>query len=254
MKLLILTKKSLFTACMFVLGAVTVLAVFSGEKARPTVAAERKKVPIYCVETEEKKVAITFDAAWGDGDTDKLIDILSQYNAKATLFAVGQWAEKYPDSLKKFSDAGHEIANHSYAHTLYNKLSQAEIEEDIKKGNTAIYNVTGKTPTLLRSPSGAYTDISETACENQKMRTVQWSVDSLDWQGISVDDMIKRVVPACENGSIILFHNDVKNTPDALREILKQLSDKGFSFVTVSELIYDDNYVIDSTGKQIKAN
>ena len=82
------------------------------------------------------------------------------------------------------------------------------------------------------------------------MQTVQWSVDSLDWQGLSVEEMVKRVTAATENGSIILFHNDVKNTPDALREILRILSGEGYSFVTVEELIYWENYRIDSAGRQ----
>ena len=85
------------------------------------------------------------------------------------------------------------------------------------------------------------------------MRTVQWSVDSLDWQGLSSEDIVRRVLNASENGSILLFHNDVKNTPAALKEILSELSEKGFSFVSVSELLYSDNYIIDATGRQIKA-
>ena len=79
---------------------------------------------------------------------------------------------------------------------------------------------------------------------------VQWSVDSLDWQGLEVAEMVKRVTGAAENGSIILFHNDVKNTPEALRQILAVLSEKGYSFVTVEELIYTEHYRIDATGKQ----
>jgi len=110
----------------------------------------------------------------------------------------------------------------------------------------------GKKPMLLRSPSGDYTNVSEIAAKKSGMTTVQWSVDSLDWRGLSSEEIKTRVLSAAENGSIILFHNDVKNTPEALDAILSSLSEKGYSFVGVSELIFPEPYKIDGAGKQIK--
>ena len=251
MRYFIVTKRTIFVLILSFLSAVIVFAAFKGEKTVKVNASPNRSIPIYCVQTEEKKLAVTFDAAWGAEDTRQLIEILEKYNAKATIFVVGTWAEKYPDSVKAFFDAGHEIANHSYNHTLYGKLSQQQIKEDIEKCNSAIENITGQKPVLLRAPSGDYTNDSEAAAKELGMRTVQWSVDSLDWQGLSSQEIVKRVLNASENGSILLFHNDVKNTPAALDEILKELSERGYSFVTVSELIYKDNYRIDATGKQI---
>lgn len=242
--------RSIFLFSVLIIAAVVILAAFS-EGAETASAGDERIIPIYCVDTEEKKVAITFDAAWGADDTSEIINILGEYNAKATFFVVGDWARKYPDSLKAFSAAGHELANHSNDHTLYSKLGLEQIKEDILLCNEAIEFASGKTPTLLRAPSGDYTNTSEKAAKEMNMTTVQWSVDSLDWQGLEVSEIVSRVVGAADCGAIILFHNDVKNTPPALREVLRQLSEKGYSFVTVSELIYHDSYRIDATGKQI---
>lgn len=252
MRYFTITKRGIFIAGIMLLATVMVIAVFSNRSVKTNAVQSDKIVPIYCVSTEEKKIAITFDAAWGADDTNELIGILGEYNAKATFFVVGDWARKYPDSIKAFYAAGHEIGNHSDKHTAYSKLSADEIKADIALCNEAVKNATGVAPVLIRAPSGDYTDTSETACAQSNMRTVQWSVDSLDWQGLEKDEIVKRVVSAADCGSIILFHNDVKNTPAALKEILSQLSQKGYSFVTVSELIYQENYSIDSTGKQIK--
>jgi len=249
----IVTKRTIFTFALMIFTAVIVVAAFKGERTVRVNADGQRSIPVYCVQTDEKKLAVTFDAAWGAEDTQQLIEILKEFNAKATFFVVGTWAEKYPDSVKAFYDAGHEIANHSYDHTLYGKLPKQHIKEDIEKCNSAIQSITGEKPRLLRAPSGEYTEDSEAAAAELGMRTVQWSVDSLDWQGLSSEDIVRRVLSASENGSILLFHNDVKNTPAALKEILSQLSEKGFSFVSVSELLYSDNYIIDATGRQIKA-
>ncbi len=253
MNYLLLTKRTLFTALTLVMSAVLVIAGISKRyEAAQTAKTQERKLPVYCVETAEKKIAVTFDAAWGAEDTDTLLAILSEYQAKATVFVVGDWVRKYPDSVKAFYDAGHTIGNHSDSHKAYSKLSLAEIEADIEACNAEIEKITGQKPKLLRAPSGDYNNDTITAAEALSMQTVQWSVDSLDWQGLSVEEMVSRVTGAVENGSVLLFHNDVKNTPEALRQILQTLSEKGYQFVTVEELLYWDNYRIDAAGRQHK--
>lgn len=256
MRYAIITKKTLAAMFVMVLSAVLVAVGVSqrvGVSESAATSPERL-IPIYCVQTEEKKLALTFDAAWGAEDTDQLIEILQAYNAKATVFTVGEWARKYPDSVKAFHEAGHEIGNHSDSHKAYSKLNEAEITADVNACNDAVENAIGVRPVLLRAPSGDYSNDTIHAADHLSMKTIQWSVDSLDWQGLEVDEIVTRVTGAAENGSIILFHNDVKNTPKALEKILAALTQKGYSFVTVSELIYADNYKIDSTGKQISLN
>lgn len=253
MRYVLLTKRTIFVALTLIVSAFLVISGISNRyEAIGAAKTQERKIPVYCVDTSEKKIAVTFDAAWGAEDTDELLSILKEYNAKATVFVVGDWARKYPDAVRAFYDAGHTIGNHSDSHKAYSKLSLAEIQADIQACNAEIEKITGEKPRLLRAPSGDYSNDTLTAAEGFSMQTVQWSADSLDWQGLSVEEMVARVTGAAENGSILLFHNDVKNTPEALRQILKILSDKGYQFVTTEELLYWDNYRVDSAGKQHK--
>ncbi len=232
------------------LAVVMMLGLVAGKYV--STASASRKLPIYSVQTNEKKVAITFDAAWTNQDTEQLIQILKKHNAKATFFIVGDWAEKYPESVKAFYNAGHTIANHSDTHKAFSKCSREEIQEEIVNCNKKLEAITGNKVTLLRAPSGDYTHESLEVAKTLGMETIQWNIDSLDYRGLSVDEIVERVVSPVENGSIILFHNGVDNTAEALDVILTKLSADGYSFVSVDDLIHKDNYYLDHTGKQHK--
>lgn len=253
MKYIIITKRGLTVLCFVTVIAVSLFVSAREKRAVAASAAGTETLPIYCVDTAEKKVAVTFDAAWGADDIPELLQILKNHNAKATFFIVGEWAKRYPEQVKSIFEAGHEIGGHSYSHSMYSKLSKEEISEDTEKCSREISAITGKTPTLMRFPSGDYNELAVKSVREMNLQPIQWSVDSLDWQGLSKDEIIKRVVTKTENGSIILFHNDVKNTDAALDEILTKLESKGYSFVGVSELIYESPYRIDAQGKQFKS-
>lgn len=212
-----------------------------------------KRIPIYSVETNEKKIAITFDAAWTNQDTAEIIEILKKHNSKATFFIVGEWADKFPESVKAFHDAGHTIANHSDTHKAFSKCSRDEIKEEMENCNKKLEAITGKKINLVRAPSGDYTNQSIEIANSLGMYTIQWDCDSLDYTKIPVDEIVDRVVTGTKNGSIILFHNGVENTASALDKALTELSKQGYTFVSVDDLIYKDNYTIDHTGRQIKS-
>ena len=248
MKFLIITKKHLML-CLSLLLTVTAVAVGSAS----IFAGEERHLPIYCVETDKKQIAISFDAAWGNDDTETLINILKEYDVPATFFVVGAWVDKYPESVKQLNDAGHRIENHSNTHPYMSQLSSAQMCDEIKSCNEKIAAITGRTPTLLRPPYGDYDNSVVDTVKSLNMYTIQWSVDSLDWKDNATPDSIcQRVTSKVKNGSIVLFHNDAKHTPEALPNILKCLKDKGYEFVFISDLIYKDNYTIDHTGRQIK--
>lgn len=215
-----------------------------------TTGAEQRKLPIYSVQTQDKNIAITFDAAWGNSDTDELIKILNKHNAKATFFFTGQWVSKYPDDVRKFYAEGHEMGNHSDSHFHIKDKTAEELRADVLACNEKIKNTVGKAPAVYRGPYGEYNNELLSEVEKLKMYAVQWTIDSRDWQKRSVQDMISSVTQNAKNGSIILFHNDVENTPAALDKILEILTKEGYSFVTVSDLIYKDNYFLDSSGIQ----
>lgn len=253
MKIFLLSKKGLVVYSILFIMAVCMLVLGGEESTFVTTAPKEKMLPIYSVDRGEEKIcALTFDAAWDDSDTDRLIAILDKYNAKATFFLVGTWAEKYPQSVKKFDEAGHEIANHSDTHPHINNLSEQKISEEIKLCDDKIENLTGKRPTLFRGPYGEYNNTVIETAQKEGHKVVQWDVDSLDWKELSSDEIAKRVLSRIRPGSIMLFHNGVKNTPEALEVILNQLKKDGYKVVCASDIIYKDSYTIDHTGKQIK--
>lgn len=219
------------------------------------VSATDRKLPIYSVQKEEKVISLSFDAAWGNEDTQTLIDILGKYNVKATFFVVGEWVDKYPESVKALHDAGHEIMNHSDDHAHFSQLTADQIAENINACNDKIQAVTGERPTLFRCPYGEYDDHVVSAVTGLGMYTIQWDVDSLDWKDPPAGDIVSRVTQKVQPGSIVLFHNAAKNTPEALPALIESLQADGYLLVPISELICSGtegtDYTIDHTGRQI---
>ena len=213
-------------------------------------AASKRQLPIYCVEKDSKVISLSFDAAWGNEDTDQLIDILGKYGISATFFVVGEWVEKYPESVRALYDAGHEIMNHSDVHAHYPKLSADEISADLARCNDKIEAITGVRPTLFRPPYGDYNDKVISTVLASGMQAVQWDVDSLDWKGLSSEKITARVLERAEPGSIVLFHNAAEHTPEALPGIIEGLIRQGFGFVPISKLVLTEGYEIDHTGRQ----
>lgn len=248
MKIMVISKKT-STVLAVCLCAVLLVGVITAPAAISAATTERL-LPIYCVQTEEKIASLSFDAAWGNEDTQQLIDILEQYNVKATFFVVGDWVRKYPESVKALHDAGHEVMNHSNTHEHMPDLTAEEIKADVEACNQEIEAITGVCPTLFRPPYGDYDNHSIQAILEEGMYPIQWDVDSLDWKDLSASEICTRVTEKVQNGSIVLFHNAALNTPSALPEIIEKLQNDGYSLVPVSELIYTGQYSIDHTGRQ----
>ena len=187
---------------------------------------------------------------WGNEDTQQLIDILGQYNVKATFFVVGEWADKYPESVKALAEAGHEVMNHSNTHAHYPQLSVDEVVADLNACNDKIEAITGVRPTLVRLPYGDYDDNSISAVRSIGMEPIQWDVDSLDWKDLPAEEITQRVTSRVQPGSIVLFHNAALHTPEALPAILSTLLQEGYTFVPISQIILTQPYTIDHTGRQ----
>lgn len=209
-----------------------------------------REIPVYSVERGDNKIALTFDCAWNDDDVDDILKTLDDYNCKATFFVTGDWAEKYGDSLEKIHKKGHEIGNHSYNHADYTKLSSEDMTADMEKCDGIIESVTGERPYLFRAPSGSYNNAVVKTCEQSGRTCIQWSVDGIDYGGAAADDIYSRSVLKTAAGDIILLHNGTDNTANVLPRILETLCEK-FELVTISELIYKDNFIIDGAGRQI---
>lgn len=212
-----------------------------------------RDLPIYCVDTAEKKVALSFDAAWGNEDTQQILDILAKHDIHVTFFMTGGWVESYPEDVKKIAAAGHDLGNHSENHKNMSQLSKEECKQEIMKVHEKVKELTGIEMNLFRPPYGDYDNKVVQSVMKCGYYPVQWSVDSLDWKNYGVDSIITTVTEHknLAPGAIILCHNGAKYTAQALDTMITNLKDQGYEIVPISELIYKENYHMDAAGKQI---
>ena len=213
-----------------------------------------KSLPIYSVARDDKKIAISFDCAWGTEYTDTLLRHLEQNDIKCTFFAVQFWIEKNPEYAKKIVDAGHELGTHSRTHSYMSKLNETEIKDELLTSLNAIEKVTGQKTNLFRAPYGDYDNLLIDTATGMGLYTIQWDVDSLDWKNLSATEIALRVINGVKSGSIILCHNNGLHTAEALPMIFSTLKNRGYEFVPIGELIYKKDYTIDPTGKQTHLN
>jgi polysaccharide deacetylase family sporulation protein PdaB len=216
-----------------------------------TVFAPTKELPIYSVETPDKKIAISFDAAWGDEYTSHILDTLDKYKVKSTFFLVDFWVEKYPEHVKEIAKRGHDVENHSTTHPNMSQLSTEKMAEELNTVGKKIEDLTGKKPTLFRPPFGDYNDLVIQTARDNGYYTIQWDVDSLDWKEFGVQPVVDRVTRNVRNGSIVLFHNNAKYIKEYLPLVIERLQEDGYEIVPISELIYKENFIMDNTGRQI---
>lgn len=238
--------------CLALLTAILSTCFFCIQKAQTVGAGthSNRSLPIYSVEMEEKKVAISFDCAWGVDYTQKLLDIMAQNDIRCTFFAVQFWVEKYPAYVKKIVEAGHEMGTHSRTHPYMSTLTKAQIQDELTTSSQAIEKLTNKKVTLFRPPYGDYNNTLIDTCKEMGLYPIQWDVDSLDWKNLSATEIAMRIINGTKNGSIILCHNNGLHTAEALPLIFSTLKNRGFTFVPISELIYKENYYIDHNGRQ----
>ncbi len=236
---------------VFALFLMTTLFAKMPEETAET-ASTRKQLPIYSVNTNEPNVALTINCAWNADDIDLILQTLEKHQIKVTFFMVGDWIEKNEDAAKKIYNSGHELANHSYNHPHVNNLSYDQNVEQIKKCSELIQKITGNPSTLYRGPYGEYNDTVLQAAKDNNHITIQWSIDSLDYNSLTGEQMWERIEPKLENGSIILMHNGTENTATSLDVLITKIKEKGYNIVKVSDLIYKENYTIDNAGVQHK--
>ena len=209
-----------------------------------------KLVPIYSVETNEKKVALTFDAAWGSDKTQKIVETLKENDAGGTFFLVGFWIEKNEDKVKMIDEAGLDIGTHSSSHPKMSTLSESAMNQELKSSMERITKITGKQVKFFRPPFGDYNDTLINVATGLNLKTIQWDVDTLDWKGISASEILSRVKSSVKNGSIILCHNNSDHILEALPLMIEYLKSEGYKMVNISELVYENDYIIDNNGLQ----
>ncbi len=230
---------AIFSVCVF---SITILVGYTNSQ---------RLIPIYRVKTEEKQIALTFDCAWGADKTLEILAVLEKYDIDATFFMVSFWAEKYPDMVTEIVDGGCEVGNHSSTHPHFAAMSLEEATTEITSSTEIIESIAGVQINVFRAPFGEYTNDMINVCDSLGQKVIQWDVDTLDWKGISASEISSRIITKVSSGSIILMHNNSDNVVAAIEEAIPKLISEGYEFVTVSELIYQEDYKINSNGEQI---
>ena len=253
-KLILFTKVGAVVLTSFALLASSILLYPKHQEVISNSILHPKELPIYCVEKDKPEISLSFDAAWGNEDTRKILDVLKKHNVKVTFFMTGGWVEKYPDDVKAIAAAGHDLGNHSENHKQMSKLSPAQCKDELMRPHEKVKKLTGRDMILFRPPYGDYNDTLIQACHENNYYPIQWDVDSLDWKDYDAATIIRRVTEHKHlgNGSIILCHNGAKHTAEALDELIRTLKGKGYKLVPISSLIMKDHYTINAEGRQIK--
>ena len=252
---LVIKKKTIAFVLAGLLAAAGLIFSLSGANAAAVYfGTSLRKIPIYRVDTQEKKIALTFDAAWGADKTEGIMEILKEYGADATFFLVGFWMESYPEMTQKIAENGFEIGTHSNTHPHMSRLDTETIVTELTVSCAKINSLTDQQVTLFRAPFGEYNDKVMTAAEGLGLQTIQWDVDSLDWKNLTASEITLRIAGKVQPGSIILCHNNGLHTAEALPAVLATLKNSGYEFVPVGELIHRGNFTMDANGRQHAAS
>lgn len=195
----------------------------------------------YFKRNEDNKIALTFDDGPHPVYTKKILDVLDKYNVKATFFIVGQNAGYYKDTLKSIVNKGHELGNHTFTHAIIKGKSAANIISEIEDCRNAIYDICGENTVLFRPPGGLMSEVSAEDAELfENYDIILWSIDTKDWAMHTPEEIAEYVLNNTKSGDIILMHDYIGKdspTPAALELMIPKLIEKGYEFVTVSELI-----------------
>lgn len=213
-----------------------------------------EKMPISKVETDDRKMSLTFDIASGSSNIENILDTLDKYNVKASFFLVGNWVDENGYIVKKISDRGHDIGNHSNTHASMKELGENDLKNELNTTSSKIEAITGEKTTMYRPPFGKFDNKSLKTCEDLGYTVVNWDIDSLDWKEIGPNFVTEKVLKGVTPGSIVLFHGDINNSDQYLEKTIKELKEK-YDIVPLSKLIYSEGYEVDSNGIQkLKSN
>jgi probable sporulation protein (polysaccharide deacetylase family) len=193
--------------------------------------------PIYKGNPQKPAISFMINVAWGNEYLDTMLDTLDRYQVKTTFFLDGSWVKRFPDLAKKIADRGHEIGNHAYSHPDMGKLGDTRIRQEIGRTQKVIEETLGVKPKLFAPPSGAFNQTVVNIARNEfGMKTILWTVDTIDWQKPSVQTLIRRIQTKMDNGVLVLMH-PTKPSSEALGQLIQLAQQKGLKPTTVSELI-----------------
>lgn len=222
---------------VIILFAVSMFATKGMNNTIETSASNASNQPIYKVETERKKVALSINCSESVENIDSIVDLLSKMKAKATFYVTGELASKYPEQIKKITNNGYEVGNLSYHYTNLKNKNTEEIQEEISKCTQQIEKTTNVKVKTFRAPYGECDSIIIREAAKQNLSTVQWNIDSLDYNGLNSEEICERINEGLTPGSIILLHNTGEYTVSSIEDIIHNIQKQEYEICTVSDLI-----------------
>jgi len=235
-----MTKLRLFVISALVLACAVSLAAVLASLPGTAAAEEDSGCVHYSNPDADMKLALTFDDGPHPEYTDKILAILKKYGVRATFFVIGENVERYPDVVGRVIADGHELGNHTFSYANLSKLSYRKECEEIMSAENAVFEENEYRTRLLRPPGGLYNDSIFRIADRLDYTVILWTIDTRDWAHNKVENITKEVLGKAKSGDIILFHDYIAKkspTPESLEKIIPELKRRGFSFVTVSELL-----------------
>lgn len=210
------------------------------------------KMPICKIKMEEKKLALSINCTQNMDNISNILDTLSKMRVTASFFVTGDVIDKYPEEVKKIISNNNEVGNMCNHYTSLKAKSKNEIRNEIVECSRKIENLTGKTTNLLRIPYGEYNNSILEVAESEKMNTIAWNIDPLDYNDLTTEEMWEIIEENLIPGSIILLHNEYIG--ESLETLIHNIQEKGYTITNVSNIIYKDNYQINDKGEQYVLN
>ena len=202
----------------------------------PGIVEYRTKAVAVSSMEENKKIALTFDDGPHPYYTEQLLDGLKERDVKATFFVLGKHAEQYPELVERMNDEGHLIGNHTYNHMQLSQQNSEAFKEELIKTNELLEGLTGQEVQYVRPPYGTWDKKFE---KELNMFPVLWNIDTLDWSSKNVAGIVQKVRSKAKDNGIILMHDEYMTTVTAALQIVDELKEEGYEFVTVEELLFD---------------
>ena len=208
-------------------------------------------MPIYRVQREEQVIALSFNLSTTDDvHTQRVLNALNNANLSGTFFVTGEWVRANRALAAEMANDGHELMNLSDDHGLLRRLSSAHLQQNLAACSLEIYEIMGIEPSLFRAPYGEYDPRLVEMANAMGMQAVQWSVDSGDWRGLRADAIVEQVLDRAFPGAIVLLHSNLAETALAIPRLIEELTSTGYEILPLSQLIYQDEYVISLSGTQ----
>lgn len=190
---------------------------------------------LYCGPESEKKLYITFDAGFENGNTEKILDALKKHGVKATFFLVGNYFETQPELVKRMAAEGHTVGNHTYSHPDMSKIAdEASFQNELEKNARLYKDITGEEmPKLYRPPQGKFCESNLKMAQKLGYHTVFWSLAYVDWyenDQPTKEEAFGKLLPRAHPGAVVLLHSTSKTNGDILDELLSKWEEAGYTF------------------------